>query len=102
LALDVERARDGPVRSAYVREHLKSEHPWFASLLDARGSQVRELMNIEAQVGGHTVRLEEMTGAPGDLLIMHPATLHGGWHNALDRPRMMLTAWIYRRDSLVK
>jgi hypothetical protein len=102
LALEIERVHDGPVRSAYVRERLKSEYPWFASLLAARGVHVRELINVESQVGDYSVRLEEMTGAPGDLIIMHPAILHGGWHNALDRPRMMLTAWIYRRDSLME
>jgi hypothetical protein len=99
LALEIERTHGGPVRSAYVRERLKADHAWFASLLAARGAQVRTLMNVEAQVGGHSVQLEEMTGAPGDLIIMHPAILHGSAHNALDRPRMMLTAWIYRRES---
>ena len=43
------------------------------------------------------MRLEEMTGEPGDLIVMHPATLHGAAHNALDRPRLMLTEWIARR-----
>ena len=97
LALDIERGQGGPVRSADVRERLRAEHPWFASLLAARGLQVRALMDVEAQVGGHSVRLEEMTGAPGDLIVMHPAILHGTGHNASDRPRMMLTEWIYRR-----
>ena len=84
------------MRSADVRERLRAEHPWFAGLLAARGLQVRALMDVEAQVGGHSVRLEEMTGAPGDLIVMHPAILHGTGHNASDRPRMMLTEWIYR------
>jgi len=99
LALEIERAHDGPVRSAYVRQRLKTAHPWFATLLAAPSGYMRELLNADAQVGGHTVRLEEMTGAPGDLIIMHPAILHGSAHNALDRPRMMLTEWISRRDS---
>ena len=33
---------------------------------------------------------------------MHPAILHGAAHNALDRPRIMLTEWIKRRDSAVE
>ena len=98
LALQIERGQDGPVSSGHVRGRLKAEHPYFASLLTAQGARVRELMGIESQVGGHTVRLEEMTGAPGDLTIMHPAILHGTAHNASDRPRMMLTVWIRRRD----
>jgi Phytanoyl-CoA dioxygenase (PhyH) len=97
LALEIERDHDAPVRSAYVRERLRRDHVWFASLLAARSADLRELMGAEAQVGSHTVQVEEMTGAPGDLIVMHPAILHGTAHNALDHPRMMLTEWIYRR-----
>lgn len=99
LALEIERAHDRPVRSAPVRERLKTEHAWFANLLASRGDKLRELLRVEAQVGGRAVQLEEMTGAPGDLIIMHPATLHGTARNALARPRMMLTTWIYRREK---
>ena len=99
LALQIEREHGGPVRSERVRDRLKAEHPYFANLLTARGADVRALMGVETQVGGHAIRLEEMTGAPGDLIVMHPATLHGTAHNALDRPRMMLTMWIRRRPS---
>ena len=98
LAMDVERAEGLPVRSEQVRDRLKAEHPWFARLLTTPTADLRALIDIEAQVGAHLVRLEEMTGAPGDLIIMHPAILHGTAHNALDRPRMMLTEWIKRRD----
>jgi hypothetical protein len=99
LAMEIENAHGGPVRSAQVRDQLKAQHPWFTSLLTAPTADLPALMNIEARVGAHTVVLEEMTGAPGDLIIMHPAILHGTAHNALDRPRMMLTEWIPRRDS---
>lgn len=99
LAMDVERVHGGPVRSAQVRHHLKAEHPWFARLLATPTANLRAFFNVEARVGSHLVRLEEMTGAPGDLIIMHPATLHGTAHNALDRPRIMLTEWIWRRHS---
>jgi hypothetical protein len=97
FAREIERGSDGPVRSAAVRQRLQTEHPWFARLLAADSVQVRELLNIEARVGDHAVRIEEMTGAPGDLIVMHPATLHATAHNGLDRPRMMLTTWTYRR-----
>ena len=97
LAMDIERAQGGPVRSAQVRERLRAEHPWFGRLLTAPYGDLRGLMNVEAHLGGHSVSLEQMTGDPGDLIIMHPAILHGTAHNALDRPRMMLTEWILRR-----
>ncbi len=94
LAMDIERTRGGPVRSARVRDRLRAEHPWFANVLSTSTADLRGLINIDAPVGGHVVRLEEMTGAPGDVIIMHPAILHGTGHNALDRPRIMLTEWI--------
>jgi hypothetical protein len=99
LAMDIERALGGPVRSAQVRDWLRAEHPWFANLLSAPTADLRALINLEAQVGSHPVRLEEMTGDPGDLIIMHPAILHGTAHNGLDRPRIMLTEWIWRRHA---
>ncbi len=102
LAMEVERAHGGPVRSAQVRDRLKAEHPWFASLLTTPTADLRALVNVEARVGSHTVRLEEMTGAPGDLIVMHPAILHGAAHNGLDHPRIMLTEWIPRRDGVAE
>lgn len=99
LAMEVERTHGRPVRSAQVRNWLEAEHPWFAELLATPTVDLRALIGVEAQVGPCTVRLEEMIGAPGDVIIMHPAILHGAAHNSLDRPRMMLTEWIPRRTA---
>jgi hypothetical protein len=99
LAMDIELARGGRVRSAQVRDRLKADHPWFARLLATPTAELRALIDVEATVGSHTVRLEEMTGEVGDLIVMHPAILHATGHNALDRPRIMLTEWISRRVS---
>jgi hypothetical protein len=100
LAMDIERETGARVRSSQVRERLRAEHPWFAQLLKTPTDQLRSLVDVPAQVGGHTVSLAEMTGEVGDLVIMHPAVLHGTGHNALDRPRMMLTDWILRKETV--
>jgi hypothetical protein len=98
LALAIDDANEGPtLRSQAIRERLRRNHPWFANLFAVNSDKVRELMDADAQVGGQTIRLEEMTGAQGDLIIMHPALLHASAHNAQGRPRMMLTTWVYRR-----
>jgi len=99
LAIEVERDLGGPLKSAHVRDRLKAAHPWFADLLATPAAGLRALVGVEARAGGHPVRLEEMTGEPGDLIVMHPATMHGAAHNALDRPRLMLTEWIARRAT---
>jgi hypothetical protein len=99
LAMAIERTEGAPVRSAQVRERLKAQHAWFARLLVAPYADLRPLINVDEEVGDQSVSLQEMTGAPGDLIIMHPAMMHGGAHNALDRPRMMLTEWIMRKAA---
>ncbi len=100
LALEIERELGRPVRSADVRERLKSEDTWLRNLLSVRGNHLRELMEADHEFQGHKLRLEEMTGQPGDLVIMHPAVLHGSAPNTRERPRMMLTSWIYRSDKM--
>lgn len=101
LAMEIEQARGATVRSAEVCGRLKADHPWFANLFATPAAALRGLINAEAMIGSQAVRLEEMTVAPGDLIIMHPAILHGAAHNSRDRPRMMLTEWINRRGGQV-
>jgi len=96
-AIDMESADAPPLRSAQVRDRLKADHGWFANLLSTPAAELPALIGVEAQAGPYPVALEEMTGQPGDLMVMHPAILHGAAHNAGDRPRMMLTEWIPRR-----
>jgi hypothetical protein len=93
LAIEMERRLGGPLRSAQVRDRLKAEHGWFAELLATPHAGLRALMGT---AGPNGVRLEEMTGEPGDVIVMHPAVLHGAAHNAVERPRLMLTEWIAR------
>ncbi|WP_375269363.1 phytanoyl-CoA dioxygenase family protein [Phenylobacterium sp.] len=97
LALDLERRNGTPVRSAEVRDGLKT-HSWFADLLATPSADLAAMVGAGAQIGAHPVRLEEMSGAPGDLIIMHPAVLHGTAHNARSRPRMMLMETLKRRN----
>ena len=47
-----------------------------------------------------TVQVDEMTGEPGDLIVMHPVMLHTIAPNSLDRPRMMLAHSFFQRDAL--
>jgi hypothetical protein len=61
-------------------------------------NRVERFMIEGGHARGFPVRVEEMTGEPGDLIVMHPATLHTVAANALDRPRMMVVQALYRRD----
>jgi len=96
LAIAIERAGGGPVRSAAVRDRLAADHSWFARLLATPGAALHQRIGDRTTVDGCAVRLEQMTGDPGDLIVMHPAVLHAAAANTGDRPRLMLTEWIAR------
>jgi phytanoyl-CoA dioxygenase PhyH len=97
LAFDFERDDGRMVRSAQVCARLRAAHPWFGRLLATPTAELPGMIDVAAMVATYPVRLEEMTGEPGDLIVMHPAIVHAAAHNAGDRPRLMLTEWIPRR-----
>ncbi len=49
-------------------------------------------------VGGTAVRVMELTGRPGDVVLTHPWVLHCAAPNTGTHPRMMLTKNLYRRS----
>jgi len=86
-----------PFKSAVARTLLRHASPWFDALCSPDGGdRVHRFMREGASVHGVQVRVEEMTGEPGDLVVMHPAMMHAYAPNSLDRPRMMLTQWLAR------
>jgi hypothetical protein len=52
-------------------------------------------MSAATNVDGVPVRVEEMTGDPGDLFLMHPAALHAAAPNVLEAPRLVLAQFVY-------
>jgi hypothetical protein len=46
-------------------------------------------------VDGVPLQVEEITGEPGDVILMHPHALHDGSDNVLETPRLALTQTIY-------
>lgn len=49
-------------------------------------------------IRGVPVRVEELTGEAGDVIVMHPRLLHAVAPNTLDTPRMMLLQFLYQRS----
>jgi hypothetical protein len=83
----------GIQRSAAIKAKLGALHPWLAALwskgaLD--GDRVRRYLVEGAVVDGIYLRVEELTGDPGDVILMNPRSLHTPAPNCLDTPRMML------------
>jgi hypothetical protein len=85
-------------RSADMRERLKAEEPWLGALWSPGGAdRVGRFMTDGATVRGVPLKGKEMTGEPGDSIVMHPNMFHTVAPNALDQPRLMLVQAIYRR-----
>ena len=97
---DLARREGRALRSAEARKLLMAREPWFAALETLRPGEdrVQHFMREGGEVGGVPVRVCEMLGEPGDVILMDPLMLHGFTANVRETPRMMLTEWIYGRD----
>jgi hypothetical protein len=84
-------AATGTWRSADVRAALAAAHPWLREVWAGGGRA-----NDEAVVGGVRVVLRELTGAAGDVVLMHSRTLHAAAPNTGAEPRMMLVEIVRR------
>jgi hypothetical protein len=94
-------ARAGkPLRSGETRKLLVAQEPWFAALETVRKGEDRmaRFMETDGMADGVPVRVCEMLGEPGDLIVMDPLMLHAMTPNVRETPRMMLTEWVYAQD----
>jgi ectoine hydroxylase-related dioxygenase (phytanoyl-CoA dioxygenase family) len=83
--------------SAEMRKRLKDHHRWFYDLMTpdkSRRDRTAWFMEAETEVDGVSLQVEEMTGEPGDVLLMHPSALHAGAPNMLSEPRLALTQFV--------
>ncbi len=72
-------------QSGDVRRVLAQPSPWFAALSEPGGDRIRRFMDT-----GDTIdSVVELTGAPGEVVLMHPWVLHNISMNVADTPRMM-------------
>lgn len=88
------------LKSGVARKLLIAREPWYAALESRRQGEDRmaRFMSETGVMDGEPVRVCEMLGEPGDVILMDPLMLHCGAPNARDTPRMMLTEWVYGRD----
>jgi hypothetical protein len=91
-------ATAGTCGPAEVKAALGSSHPWLRDLwgADAQPGRVVRYLEHGATVDGVDLRVQELTGSPGDVVLMHPRTLHAPAPNSLGTPRMMLVEIINR------
>ncbi len=73
-----------------VRKAYMQSDPWLEALGKARGADwLERRLGSEATIDGIRVRVDELTGAAGDVIIGHPWLLHAPAPNRATRPRFM-------------
>jgi len=78
-------------RLGRVRTSLAS-HPWLRGLWKGDGGdRIQRYMNDGTVIDGVPLRVVELTGEPGDVILMHSDCFHAVAPNRLTEPRMMLT-----------
>lgn len=106
-------------KQAAQRARIMASHPWLKDLhlgCDLHGTtRIAHFMDRDEIVpasffgddvdsgdvdgeGDITLRVHEMTGAPGDIYILHPLITHTGAPNGADTPRIMRSKMALRKD----
>jgi hypothetical protein len=82
--------RAGP--GARIRERFHRSHPWLMALTGQAPSpadRIAAFMDGETIVEGVPLRVIELTGEPGDMVLCHPVMVHCAAPNRGTRPRFM-------------
>jgi ectoine hydroxylase-related dioxygenase (phytanoyl-CoA dioxygenase family) len=88
------------LNSSEVRKRLRAEHAWFDRLMSPGDGRVRRFMDAETEIAGVRLQVEEMTGRPGDLYLMHPRALHAPAPNRVAAgPRLVVTQFVAPRSG---
>src|ERR1700724_1298234 len=74
------RAGNTPVRSHEVKAYLSTVHPWLRGLWSTGGDtgRIHRYLTAGAVIDGVHVRVEELTGEPGDAVIADVAAYRPG------------------------
>ena len=89
--------------SGDFRRSLEKSDPWFRDLCSCTGSpgeRVERFMALETSCDGIPLQVEELTGEPGDMVLMHPLVFHNTSPHCGESARMMLTERLWRRDVM--
>jgi hypothetical protein len=74
------------------RDWFNRAHPWLAALTGAAPSPADRramFMTEGAEIDGIALRVVELTGEPGDMVLCHPTIVHAASPNCGMWPRMM-------------
>jgi hypothetical protein len=104
LVRKLARTADDPsaIRSADASKLLARAHPWLSELWShQRGAdEIPRFMEGGVTIAGVKLKVIELTGAQGDIIIMHSCVLHTAAMNCGNQPRLVLRQGIFRAGSL--
>ena len=89
------------LRSADARKMMIRNCAWMKALCSIDNNNVdriQQFMNRSTSFDDVELRVVEMTGEPGDVLLTHPLLLHAPATNCASVPRMVLSSTIFRSD----
>jgi hypothetical protein len=96
-----------PVRAWHFAEEFRLDrvrtslaaHPWLRELWEPgdNSDRIRRYMTDGTVIDGVPLRVVELTGEPGDIILMHSDCFHAAAPNRLTEPRMMLTEMVAPR-----
>jgi hypothetical protein len=91
------RAELAPMKRA--RKALLASDPWLTQRAsDAGDDWLERNLGREATIDGVRVRVAELTGAPGDVVVGHPWLLHAPAPNRAAQPRLMRVQRIHATE----
>ena len=89
--------RDSLAPMKRARKALMKSHPWLTTLGAAKGHDwLERQLGLEEEIDGIRVRVDELTGAPGDVVIGHQWLMHAPAPNRAPQPRFMRIQRIHR------
>ena len=103
LIHELSAGRKAKLRSADGRRLLAKTHPWLRDLWSEEGSETRKQRFMEegAVVHGVPVKVVEITGRAGDIVVMHSSVLHTPSLNCRGKPRIVVRQSVYRAKGPV-
>jgi hypothetical protein len=94
--------RKAKIRSADGRRLLAEAHPWLRDLWSEEFSETRKQRFMEegAVVRGVPVKVVEISGQAGDIVVMHSSVLHAPSLNSRSKPRIVVRQSVYRAKAV--
>lgn len=86
------------IASADVKVALAKRYDWFADLMNKSDTDRDRFLQVGGNADDVPVRVVELTGKPGDVVLMDMRALHAPAPNASGQPRLMATARLIDQD----